>query len=80
MSGGEVSDECGPVIIIIIIIIIIIVIPVHGDEAALGAGEGDRPGQHWRDPVLEVDDEVVRPVLGGHHRGADVTLVGGGDH
>ena len=57
------SDECGP---------------VHCNKAALGAVEGGRLGQEGGDLVLEVDDEVVRPVLGGHQAGADLTLVGGG--
>ena len=60
MSRGKVSDEGGP---------------VHCDEAALGAVEGRRLGEQGGDPVLEVDDEVVRPVLGGHQAGADLTLV-----
>ena len=44
MSGGEVSDEAGP---------------VQGHVAALGAREGDGLGEEGRDLVLEVDDQVV---------------------
>ena len=63
MSRGKVSDECGP---------------VHCNKAALGAVKGCGLGQEGRDLVLEVDDEVVRPVLGGHQARADLTLVSGG--
>ena len=44
VSGGEVSDEAGP---------------VEGHVAALGAGEGHGLGEQRRDLVLEVDDQVV---------------------
>lgn len=63
MSSGKVPDECGP---------------VHRNKTALWAVEGCCLSQEGRDLILEVDDEVIRPVLGGHQARADLTLVCGG--
>ena len=62
MSRGKVPDECGP---------------VHRNKTALWAVEGCCLGQEGRDLILEVDDEVIRPVFGGHQARADLTLVCG---
>ena len=60
MSGGEVSDQTGS---------------VHGNIATLGTGKGGVFSQKRRNFVFEVDREVVRLVLGGEEREADLTLV-----
>ena len=65
VAGGEVSDEAAP---------------VHGHVAALGTRERDVLGQQRGDLVLEVEDQVVRLVLGGNRGRANLTFVGGGGH